>query len=142
MLLVSVWCILHVEYTRPRPLAYSHREHSIVCHFQSLMRISQSFIPYVLLSPTYFNVLNVYAFANLDDISWGTKGDTAVSNDLGSVKQNIHQQVSVEVYAGPAGANEVYEDALENLRARKFDTRPKQAAPVRTTAEKELAAID
>jgi chitin synthase len=30
---------------------------------------------YMLLSPTYTNVLNVYAFCNTHDISWGTKGD-------------------------------------------------------------------
>ena len=29
-----------------------------------------SFIPYMLLSPTYVNVLNVYAFCNLDDVSF------------------------------------------------------------------------
>ena len=27
-----------------------------------------SFIPYMLLSPTYVNMLNVYAFCNLDDV--------------------------------------------------------------------------
>jgi chitin synthase len=34
-----------------------------------------SFIQYLLLSPAYINVLNVYAFCNTHDISWGTKGD-------------------------------------------------------------------
>ncbi|KAK0727097.1 chitin synthase-like protein [Lasiosphaeria miniovina] len=34
-----------------------------------------SLIQYLLLSPTYTNVLNVYAFCNTHDISWGTKGD-------------------------------------------------------------------
>lgn len=34
-----------------------------------------SMIQYMLLSPTYTNVLNVYAFCNTHDISWGTKGD-------------------------------------------------------------------
>jgi chitin synthase len=34
-----------------------------------------SFIQYLLLTPTYVNVLNVYAFCNTHDISWGTKGD-------------------------------------------------------------------
>lgn len=33
-----------------------------------------SFIQYLLLSPSYINVLNVYAFCNTHDISWGTKG--------------------------------------------------------------------
>ncbi|KAG6053801.1 Chitin synthase, class 3 [Claviceps sp. LM220 group G6] len=34
-----------------------------------------SFIQYLLLTPTYTNVLNVYAFCNTHDVSWGTKGD-------------------------------------------------------------------
>jgi chitin synthase len=33
-----------------------------------------SFVQYLLLSPSYVNVLNVYAFCNTHDISWGTKG--------------------------------------------------------------------
>lgn len=32
-------------------------------------------IQYILLSPTYTNVLNVYAFCNTHDVTWGTKGD-------------------------------------------------------------------
>lgn len=32
-------------------------------------------VQYVLLTPTYVNVLNVYAFCNTHDVSWGTKGD-------------------------------------------------------------------
>ncbi|EHA52383.1 Chitin synthase, class 3 [Pyricularia oryzae] len=34
-----------------------------------------SLVQYMLLSPTFTNVLNVYAFCNTHDISWGTKGD-------------------------------------------------------------------
>lgn len=30
---------------------------------------------YMLLTPTFTNILNVYAFCNTHDISWGTKGD-------------------------------------------------------------------
>ncbi|KAK2759880.1 Chitin synthase, class 1 [Arachnomyces sp. PD_36] len=33
------------------------------------------FIQYTLLTPTYINVLNIYAFCNTHDITWGTKGD-------------------------------------------------------------------
>jgi len=33
-----------------------------------------SFIPYLLLAPSFTNVLTVYAFCNLHDVSWGTKG--------------------------------------------------------------------
>jgi chitin synthase len=34
-----------------------------------------SLAQYMLLTPTYVNVLNVYAFCNTHDVSWGTKGD-------------------------------------------------------------------
>ncbi len=34
-----------------------------------------SLIQYLLLTPTFTNILNVYAFCNTHDISWGTKGD-------------------------------------------------------------------
>jgi chitin synthase len=34
-----------------------------------------SLIQYLLLTPTFTNVLNVYAFCNTHDVSWGTKGD-------------------------------------------------------------------
>ncbi|RYP47906.1 hypothetical protein DL768_006122 [Monosporascus sp. mg162] len=34
-----------------------------------------SFIQYLILTPTFINILNVYAFCNTHDISWGTKGD-------------------------------------------------------------------
>lgn len=37
-----------------------------------------SFIQYMLLTPTFTNVLNVYAFCNTHDVSWGTKGDDKV----------------------------------------------------------------
>ena len=49
------------------------------------LHLLTSFLQYILLSPTYVNVLNVYAFCNLHDFSWGTKGDTTVSTDLGAV---------------------------------------------------------
>ncbi|TID28187.1 hypothetical protein CANINC_002620 [Pichia inconspicua] len=41
-----------------------------------------SFVQYLLLSPAYVNVLNIYAFCNIHDITWGTKGQDK-SNDLG-----------------------------------------------------------
>ncbi|KAJ3042656.1 Chitin synthase, class 2 [Rhizophlyctis rosea] len=34
------------------------------------------FIQYMLLLPSYINVLTVYALSNLHDVSWGTKGDS------------------------------------------------------------------
>lgn len=37
-----------------------------------------SLVQYMLLTPTWTNVLNVYAFCNTHDVSWGTKGDDKV----------------------------------------------------------------
>ncbi|KAJ3362009.1 Chitin synthase, class 1 [Allomyces javanicus] len=33
-------------------------------------------LQYTLLLPTYVNVLQIYAYCNISDLSWGTKGDT------------------------------------------------------------------
>ncbi|KAJ1564880.1 Chitin synthase, class 2, partial [Cladochytrium tenue] len=38
-----------------------------------------SFFQYMLLLPSYVNILMVYAFCNLHDVSWGTKGDNSSS---------------------------------------------------------------
>ncbi|KAI0677055.1 glycosyltransferase family 2 protein [Trametes maxima] len=36
--------------------------------------IASSMLQYLCLAPSFTNVLNVYAFCNLHDVSWGTKG--------------------------------------------------------------------
>lgn len=37
-----------------------------------------SFLQYLTVAPSFTNVLNVYAFCNLHDVSWGTKGSDKV----------------------------------------------------------------
>ncbi|KAH8982703.1 chitin synthase-domain-containing protein [Lactarius akahatsu] len=97
-----------------------------------------SFIPYLLLSPTYINILNIYAFANLDDISWGTKGEDTVEMDLGAVIQDSQSRVDVEVITEEADANALYDEATNNLKYRAPVIRP-DAGRVQS-AEKEQAA--
>jgi hypothetical protein len=46
-----------------------------------------SFAQYLLLLPSYVNILLIYAFCNLHDVSWGTKGDNGSAKDLGQVKK-------------------------------------------------------
>ncbi|KAG6813294.1 hypothetical protein H0H92_012449 [Tricholoma furcatifolium] len=101
-----------------------------------------SFIPYMFLSPTYINVLNIYAFSNLDDISWGTKQDNAPDTDLGAVIQNSNSQVDLEVLTEPADVNGIYEEALDNLKTRKPAVAKKPGGGVPSIAEKEQAAKD
>ncbi|BEJ10899.1 hypothetical protein CspHIS471_0103210 [Cutaneotrichosporon sp. HIS471] len=46
-----------------------------------------SFIQYLFLLPSYVNILLIYAFCNLHDVSWGTKGDNGSAKDLGQAKK-------------------------------------------------------
>lgn len=38
-----------------------------------LLTMSWSFIQYLLMMPTYVNILAMYSFCNMNDVSWGTK---------------------------------------------------------------------
>nr|VWO98184.1 Uncharacterized protein [Ganoderma boninense] len=75
-----------------------------------------SFIQYLLMAPSYISVLNVYAFANVHDVSWGTKGDNKVSTDLGVVKTGPNKnEVEVAVPTAETDINAAYEDAIHLL---------------------------
>jgi chitin synthase len=78
------------------------------------MHMITSFLQYLLLSPSYVNVLNIYAFCNLHDISWGTKGATAQS--LGDAK--ITEDGKVEFIDAPITTDEIntlYEKQMDIL---------------------------
>ncbi|MBE3042142.1 hypothetical protein IMZ48_06090 [Candidatus Bathyarchaeota archaeon] len=61
-----------------------------------------SLVQYVLLTPTYVNVLNVYAFCNTHDVSWGTKGDDkpealpSVSTKDGTGKTDLPEEADLD----------------------------------------------
>ncbi|KAG9100293.1 hypothetical protein FRC06_004303 [Ceratobasidium sp. 370] len=99
-----------------------------------------SAVPYFLLAPLYINMLNTYAFANLDDISWGTKESGNEHLDLGSVQATKDNKVvEVELDETPADKNSSYMDALHRLKIRKPLADRKGGS---TAAEKEQAAKD
>ncbi|KIM36553.1 glycosyltransferase family 2 protein [Hebeloma cylindrosporum] len=88
-----------------------------------------SFIQYLLMAPSYINVLNVYAFANVHDVSWGTKGDNTVAKDLGTVttgKTGKKGEVEAEVPTDEKDINALYEDAIHVLNSKppKVDSKP------------------
>lgn len=76
-----------------------------------------SIIQYLLLAPSYINVINVYAFCNVHDVSWGTKGSTTVHTDLGVVKASGDgkDKVDVDVPKDVNDLNAAYEDAKHVL---------------------------
>jgi chitin synthase len=95
------------------------------CEFQrrefglSRAATDESFAPTdLLLSPTYVNVLNIYAFCNLHDFSWGTKGDNMVSTDLGAVTASGKGTVEITLPTAQADIDAAYDDALMKLRTR------------------------
>ncbi|KAI9142080.1 chitin synthase-domain-containing protein [Paraphysoderma sedebokerense] len=42
------------------------------------------FLQYIFLLPTYVNILQIYAYCNISDVSWGTKGDSAAPSAGGA----------------------------------------------------------
>jgi len=98
------------------------------------------------MAPSYIAVLNVYAvhfvqlffrhrsfssplqFANVRDMSWGTKGDNKVSTDLGVVsvgKGSNKNEVEIAIIE-EKDINAAYEDATDLLSMK----RPKAAQTV------------
>lgn len=67
------------------------------------------------------NVLNVYAFCNTHDVSWGTKGDTIEKMDLGVVKATSDAktaEVTVQVPIEEKDIDDNYQNALDALLVR------------------------
>ncbi|KAF5331770.1 hypothetical protein D9758_016642 [Tetrapyrgos nigripes] len=80
-----------------------------------------SFIQYMLMAPSYISVLNVYAFANVHDVSWGTKGDNKVTTELGTVDTKNSKDgktVDAVVPDQQIDIDANYEDALHVLRTK------------------------
>lgn len=74
-----------------------------------------SFVQYMLLSPAYVNVLNIYAFCNIDDVSWGTKGDTG-AKDLGAAKVREDGTFDVNIPISKEEINQSYLNQLEKIK--------------------------
>jgi len=78
-----------------------------------------SFVQYMLIAPSYINVLNVYAFCNTHDVSWGTKGDNVVSTDLGVAnvkKDGDKDKVDIQMPTDQKDINKAYEEELAVLQ--------------------------
>jgi chitin synthase len=71
-----------------------------------------SFVQYLLLTPTYINVLNVYAFCNTHDVTWGTKGDDKPAK-LASVTTKPGGKVDVALPTDDGDLNHQYENEMK-----------------------------
>ena len=74
---------------------------------------------YFALLPSYICTLQVYAFCNAHDVTWGTKGDNAIHTDLGSAKgKGGDGVVELEMPSEQLDIDSGYDEALRNLRDR------------------------
>ena len=76
---------------------------------------------YFALLPSYICTLQVYAFCNTHDITWGTKGDNVASTDLGAAKaknKGKGEVVELEMPSEQLDIDSGYDEALRNLRDR------------------------
>jgi chitin synthase len=73
-----------------------------------------SFLQYLLLTPTYINILNVYAFCNTHDITWGTKGDDKAEK-LPSATLKPGGKVDVNIPTDDGDLNAQYEAEMRKI---------------------------
>ncbi|KAK8854660.1 hypothetical protein IAR55_003399 [Kwoniella newhampshirensis] len=78
-----------------------------------------SFAQYLLLLPSYVNILLIYAMCNLHDVSWGTKGDNGASKDLGQAQTVTKDGMEMAEVALPTKQEDVealWQQARQELR--------------------------
>ncbi|QIX00894.1 hypothetical protein AMS68_006411 [Peltaster fructicola] len=73
---------------------------------------------YFALLPSYICTLQVYAFCNAHDVTWGTKGDNVMKTDLGVAKASKNGVVELEMPSEQLDIDSGYDEALRNLRDR------------------------
>jgi chitin synthase len=74
---------------------------------------------YFVLLPSYICTLQVYAFCNAHDVTWGTKGDNIMSTDLGAARgKGGDGVVELEMPSEQLDIDSGYDEALRNLRDR------------------------
>ncbi|KAI8907300.1 chitin synthase-domain-containing protein [Gorgonomyces haynaldii] len=77
-----------------------------------------SFLQYLFFLPSFNNILTVYAFCNLHDVSWGTKGDNnaaALGGVTASKGKDGKETVEVEFPADQNDVNMNYEKFIRSL---------------------------
>ncbi|KAL6626107.1 chitin synthase-domain-containing protein [Neocallimastix sp. 'constans'] len=76
-----------------------------------------AFVQYMLLLPSFTNILMVYAFCNTHDVSWGTKGSTeATTTKLGSVNAKPGDQVVIDGIVSTEKNNQQFDEMFNELQ--------------------------
>ncbi|KAI9355312.1 chitin synthase-domain-containing protein [Zopfochytrium polystomum] len=93
-------------------------------------------LQYLLMVPTFVNIIMVYAFCNLHDVSWGTKGistETDLKPVMAKTNEKGQQVVTVELPSDDGDADVLWEEHRKKLvnEASKLGER-KDGGPTKT----------
>ncbi|KAI9327885.1 chitin synthase-domain-containing protein [Obelidium mucronatum] len=86
-----------------------------------------SMVQYLLMMPSFINILMVYAFCNIHDVSWGTKGDNNKPVDTAPVLINKSSTTGKAICTTDLPTNQCDIDALYEKLISDLSTKP--AAP-------------
>lgn len=147
MVVAAVICTVHVAQQSEHNAMYAQMLISLIATYglwvaASLISLDPwhlftSFPQYLLLAASYINVLTTFAFSNLHDLTWGTKGENVPEQNTGKFKTSKDGTVEVEMYDNKPDLDGQYADALHKLRTKMPVPKPAQSA-----ADKERAAAD
>jgi len=84
-----------------------------------------SFVQYMLMLPSFVNILMVYAFCNTHDVSWGTKGDNTIAPTGNTVKINPGEKISVELPT-QSSLDERYEKLIVDIKRKEVKVKAKR----------------
>lgn len=99
--------------------------------------IITSSVQYFLMLPSYTCTLQIYAFCNTHDVSWGTKGDNNPTKSLGSFIVGTNDAGKFVMVPGRMNVDEAYDEVLHNLKYRR-----QQPRNVKELVKKEIPEED
>jgi len=82
---------------------------------------------YFMMLPSYICTLQIYAFCNAHDVTWGTKGDNVSSTNLGAAVGGAKGTVKMDMPSEQLDIDSGYDEALRNLRD-KIEPPPKKTS--------------
>jgi len=85
-----------------------------------------SFVQYMFFLPASINILGIYSFANLHDVSWGTK-ESGPAKDLGGAKQGKEGKVEVELPTSEKDVDQVWMAMRKDLSVKSVEAHEKRS---------------
>ncbi|KAL8292822.1 hypothetical protein RQP46_000516 [Phenoliferia psychrophenolica] len=132
MLAAAAFCVVKAAQNMRDSIIFAEIIISLASTSGDPWHLVTSMLQYLLLSATYINLLNIYAFSNLHDFSWGTKEQTTHEVDLGIAASAGSGTVEIALPSAQADIDGTYNDALDRIK-----TRPMIIPRPKNTKEKE-----